>query len=842
MKQRVMFRGPAALMALILAIGGLLTSQAWAAEQKLSDLAYAGYHADAGAIVVDTSGAARLRVSFLTPTMARVQISPTGSFSTNPSPAVASVMPPLGNVSVLNDADMLVIKTDGLSLHVAKAHMRVDVYDGDDKKPLTLESPGDGTSWDTATGSLRESRILDDAEHIYGLGQDNANRGTLDRRGTARDMWTGQQIRSGNVTANYPVPFYLSTGPEGRGYGVFVDNVWHMQFDIGKAQKDRLTWTSPGGPLDYYVINGPSFKSVINQYTQLTGRPTMLPLYALGYWQSRCFFNNFADIQKTVDRLKAGGLPLDVLVIDSSWPKINVDFKWSTDFLSGRTAEQWIAGLHAGGARVMLSTKGPMIRTDSENYPDALSKGLFATDGHGKTMTTGYYGGELMDFTHPDMGAWLTMQLKPLSRQGIDAWWLDLIEPEGEPPQAVYFAGKSADIHNTFPLLNFRTYFDYCRTIDPNGRPVILGRAASAGTQRYSGIVWTGDVNSDWPTFQAHIPEAQNTGLSGLPYWTNDSGGFLSGFLRNDRYGAHAELYERWFEFTSFAPIMRAHKAGPSEPYEYGPVVEATAKKYLQLRYRLLPYIYNIAHEAATTGLPILRPLVLEYQNDPRSANARTEFMFGGDLLVAPVIWAGATARQVYFPPGRWISYDEGFETPGGVTIGVAAPHDRIPLFVRAGTILPTAPDMMYSGEKPWDPITIEVWPAGGSTGSLYQDDETTTAFTKGESTTTTFRCVEQAGKNVVFKIEPSNKKFGPKQWIARFHLTSLPTSVTLDGQPVLAASSESADAGWSFDAISYTLSVRLPGERTAHTLAITLDGSSHPRPEAPKVDAPELL
>jgi alpha-glucosidase (family GH31 glycosyl hydrolase) len=746
---------------------------------------------------------------------------------------VAIVMPPLDNAAVSSQGDTLVIKTAGLSLHVDKAHLRVDAYDGDDKKPLTLESPGDGTSWDTSTGTLRQSRILDDAEHIYGLGEDNANRGTLDRRGTVRDMWTGQQIRSGNVTANYPVPFYLSTGLDGRGYGCFVDNVWHMRFDLGKTQKDRLTWTSPGGPLDYYIINGPSFKSVINQYTQLTGRPTMLPLYAFGYWQSRCFFNNFADIKKTVDRLKSGGLPLDILVIDSNWPRVEVDFLWGSNFLSGRTAQEWIAGLHAGGARVMLSTKGPMIRKDAENYPQALSKGLFATEGRGNTLTTGYYHGDLMDFTHPDMESWLATQLKPLSQQGIDAWWLDLIEPENEPPQAVYHEGKSADIHNTFPLLNYRAYFDYCRSVDPNGRPVILGRAASAGTQRYSGIVWTGDINSDWPTFQAHIPEAQNTGLSGLPYWANDSGGFLSGFLNRDRYGAHAELYERWFEFTCFAPITRAHKSGPAEPYEYGPVVEATAKKYLQLRYRLLPYIYNIAHEAATTGLPMLRPLVLEYQNDPGSATAKTEFMFGGDLLVAPVIQAKATARQVYFPPGRWISYDEGIETPGGTNLDVAAPHDRIPLFVRAGTILPTAPDMMYSSEKPWDPITLDVWPEGESTGSLYQDDETTTAFTKGESTTTTFHCVEKPGKSVAFNIEPSNQQFGPKQWITKFHLTSVPAAVTLDGKPVSASADEAVNPGWAFDTASGTLTVRLPGEHAARALAITLDGSSHPRPAA---------
>ena len=242
----------------------------------------------------------------------------------------------------------------------------------------------------------------------------------------------------------------------------------------------------------------------------------------------------------------------------------------------------------------------------------------------------------------------------------------------------------------------------------------------------------------------------------------------------------------------------------------------------------------------ATTELPMLRPLVLGFQNDPGSATAKTEFMFGSDLLVAPVIWANTTARQVYFPPGRWISYDEGFEITGGVANGMAAPHDRIPFFVRAGTILPMAPDMMFTSEKQWDPITLEVWPEGESTSSLYQDGDNTTAFSKGEFTMTTFHCNEQAGKKVTFKIEPSNKQFGPEQWIARFHLTSVPTAVTLDGKKVSATSDKSVSTGWFFDAATYALTVRLPGEHSVRTLAITLDGSSHPRPAAPKVDIPE--
>jgi alpha-glucosidase (family GH31 glycosyl hydrolase) len=818
-----------------------LASRTIAAEEKLSDLAYKSYKLDQGAVVIDTSGTAKLRISFVSPSVARVQIAPVGEFVANPSPAVAGTPKVLADTRITDGSDMLVLHNAGLTLHIDKQHLRVDAYDGQDAKAVSLEA-ADGTSWDTANGRIRHSRVLDNAEHIYGLGQDNSNRGTLDRRGTIRDLWTGQQIRSGNVTANYPVPFYLSTGIENRGYGCFVDNVWRLRFDLGRTQKDRLTWTAPGGPIDYYLINGPSFKTVIDQYTQLTGRPTMLPLWALGYWQSKCFYTTFEEINRVVDRLKTDGLPLDIVVIDANWAKIQNDFIWTDSYAnSPKKPEEWLALFHQRGLKVIQSNCGPMIRPQAENYADGWGKGLFATDGDGKPVTCGYYKGNLLDFTNPDLAPWLWDQLRVLTRQGIDGSWLDLIEPEGEPPTTVYKMGKSADIHNSYALRVYRTYFDYYRSLRADSRPVILGRAASAGTQRFGGIVWSGDVYSDWPTFQAHIPEAQNSGLSGLPYWTNDSGGFMTGFLNNDRYGAHARLYERWFEFTCFAPITRAHKAGPSEPFQFGPEVEASAKKYLKLRYRLLPYIYNMMHECVTTGVPMLRPLVLEFQNDPGSATAKTQFMFGDDMLVAPVIWADATARQVYLPPGKWINFDEGFEMAGGTTLGVAAPHDRIPLFVRAGAILPTAPDMMYTGEKPWDPITLEVWPAGESTGTLFQDDGATTAFEHGDSTTTTFLCIERAGKSITFHVEPNNQKFGPKQWIAEFHLTSVPTSVALDGNSLANDVAGDAAAGWSWAADSNTLTVKFPGERTARSLEIALDGSSHPRPQAPEVDTPAL-
>jgi alpha-glucosidase (family GH31 glycosyl hydrolase) len=802
-----------------------------AAVERLSDFSCTGYRRIGSVVEVDTNGPARVLVSFRGPGIVRIRVSPTGLFPPNPSPAVVDQAWPAAALTVADRPDMLILRSGQLSLHIDKRHLRLDLYAADDRTLLRAEAPADGTTWDDTTGAISHTQALTDGERLYGLGQDNSNGGVLDRRGTVREMWTGQQIRSGNVTADYPVPFYLSTGIGGHGYGCFVDNVWHLRFDLGKSQSDRLTWTAPGGPIDYYLIDGPSFKTVIDRYTQLTGRPSMLPLWAFGYWQSKCVYWNFEDMLRAESRFQADGIPLDVLVIDNSWVGILMDYRWNERW---KDPDQQIAGFHSRGHRIILYSS-PMVRKDAVNYASAQTAGVLATDGDGHPVTCGYYDGDLLDITHPSFDAWLWPQLAKRRQEGVDGWFIDLIEPEGEPPQTVYYAGKSADIHNTYPLRTFRSFYDFQKSATPDSRPVLLGRAAGAGTQRYGSILWTGDTHSDWPTFRAHIPEAQNAGLSGLPWWTNDCGGFLSGFYKNDRYGAHARLYERWMEFTCFAPIARAHKAGPAEPFEYGPAVEATARKYLKLRYRLMPYLYTYAYAAHATGVPLLRPLVLEYQNDAAAGEAKDEYLFGPDLLVAPVLNEDVAARSVYLPAGRWIGLEDGCEYPGGGTVVVAAPQDRIPLFVRAGAILPMAPDMLHTGEKPWDPITLDVYPDGSSSASLYEDDGLTTAFERGAQTTTAFRCSESPRRSVTLTLLASNKQFAPKQWIARFHLTSGPASVTVDGRPL-------SRSEWQVDPASNVLTVPFPdAARLRHRVDVTLDGADRPRPAPPSVALPAL-
>ena len=617
-------------------------------------------------------------------------------------------------------------------------------------------------------------------EKLLGLGQDNHNGGRLDRRGVIRELWAGQQINSGNVTAEYPVPLLLSTGRNGHAYGLFLDNVHRQRFDLAKTRADQVRCDVDGGEVDLYVIDGPRLRDVIERYTGLTGRPSLPPLWALGYWQSKCTYWDWHALDEAYHQLHIRGFPVDVMVIDADWPEVITDYVWAKRWKDGVEPADKIADYARKGVKIVMSQSGPMVRQDSPTYPSGWAAGAFANDGHGNPVECGYYGGKLLDFTHPRLNDWLWPQTRKLVEQGIAGWWLDLTEPEGEPPQTHYYAGRPAEIHNQYSQMCTRSFEGVQLAVHPEQRPFILTRCGSAGLQRHHAAVWTGDIHSDYATLRAHPPEMLNSGLSGFCWWTCDSGGFLVGDYKDDRFGAHARLYERWMQFSAFSPITRAHKAGGvPEPYGLGPTTEQGTRHYLQQRYRLLPYIYSYAWEASRTGLPLVRPMPLEYPDAPARGD---QYLFGRELLVAPVLHEGQANRKVYFPPGQWIDWDYGYEYTGGRDWVMAAPQNRIPVAIRAGAIIPLAPDMQTTSEKPWDPITLEVYPHGKSSFTLYKDDGATFAYRKGKSTTTRIVCEESAGgvssagrRHLRLSIDESNKLFTPKRYVARFHLHQSP-------------------------------------------------------------------
>ncbi|HEY5078871.1 MAG TPA: TIM-barrel domain-containing protein [Opitutaceae bacterium] len=782
---------------------------------------------------VDGPDGVRLRVEALDPHVLRIWVKPSGEFTRKPSLAMA-LAPDMGSpVKVGQGTTDVMVDTGALTASVSRATLAFSVASDKGGPALldhTLVSVASNGSW-----SLSES--LGPSEHLLGLGQDNHNHGRLDRRGVLRDLWAGQQIDSGNVTAQYPVPFLLSTGRDGHAYGIFFDNVHRLRFDLGKSRADQLRVDSDGGEIDFYVIDGPHLADVIERYTALTGRPSLPPLWALGYWQSKCTYYDWNALDEAYRQLTARGYPVDVMVIDADWPEVITDYVWAKRWLDtghGMTPAEKIADYAKKGVRIVVSQSGPMIQQASPTFASGWAAGVFATDFNGNPVECGYYGGKLLDFTSPKMNDWLWPQTRKLNEQGVSGWWLDLDEPEGEPPQTHYFAGRPAEIHNEYSLLCALSFEGVQLAVHPEQRPFILTRAGPAGLQSHHAAVWTGDIYSDYATLRAHPPEMLNSGLSGLTYWTCDTGGFLTGYYKDDQMGAHARLYERWMQFSAFSPITRAHKAGGApEPYAFGLATEQGTKHYLKQRYRLLPYIYSCAWEASRTGLPIVRPLALEFPDDPAAAAVPgDEYMFGGEFLVAPVLFEGQSRRSVYFPRGTWVDWDTGVDYAGGREWVVAAPQNRIPVAVRAGAIIPMAPDMRNTGEKPWDPLTLEVFPSGKSSYKLYRDDGRTFAYQSGDFTVTRFDCDASQDTAIRLTVAESNKLYTPSRYLARLHLRRTPAGVDLDGARL-------DIKVWAWDAEARVLTVGFAaGTSTTHALDVSLDPVALPARPAPELTA----
>lgn len=701
------------------------------------------------------------------------------------------------------------------SVRIRKNGIKISLVSADDK---TVICDGNEIGKNDDASIFMENLIADN-EHFYGLGEDNdVFRGSLDRRGSTRDMITGQKINSGHVTADIPVTFYMSTGSS-MPYGIFTDNSYPMSYDMGHYNTVRTATRicrqyALGGDMIFYYFTGENFSDILNEYTNLTGKPPMPPLWTLGYTQSRCSYWNWEQIDELVSKLREHRFPLDCLVFDYDWPDKLNNYKWNKRW-KGISSEK-IAEYRAQGLHFMASNSGPMLKKDSDTYLPALKEGILAKDTDGNLITCGHFGGDLIDFTNPKTKEWLRPQLERILDDGIEAWWLDLTEPEGDPENTAYYGGERNKIHNIFSLLNTKTYTEITREHLPEMRPFVLTRTGTAGIQKYCTAIWSGDVYSDYETFTAHIPEALNTGMSGIPLWTSDAGGFISStsnaedtrHLYCNDVSRHANLYERWVQFAAFCPMMRVHHAGESAPYMFNDVITDSVAHYVRLRYRLLPYIYSYAYKTHLTGESIMRPLVFEYPHDENVFDLKDEFLFGSELLVAPVHEEEQCRRQVYLPNGKWYDYDYGYEYDGGRSYDIYAPQNRIPVFVKAGAIIPMTRQIYNTSELDNSVIYAEIYPCGKSSFTLYSDDGRTNAYENGKFTLTEIFCNES--DKTIITAAASNELFSAKRINLKIHVNAVPNSIKAGGENAERYRNlgelEAAANGWFYDDFSRLL------------------------------------
>ncbi|MCD6290639.1 MAG: DUF4968 domain-containing protein [Anaerolineae bacterium] len=744
-----------------------------------------------------------VRIYVLAPDLIRVRATPGADFGPDESWAVIRHDWPATPVSIGETNRTIILSTGKLRLEIGKQPLRLRFYDARGEL-LAADETRRGMGWQDGA-PIAYFTLLDD-EHILGLGE---KVGPLDKRGHKWEMWN-TDAHPRHLPTTDPLyesfPFYLGLRP-GLGYARFFDNTWRSHFDVGYSEPDVLRYDAAGGELNYYFIYGPTPATILSRYTELTGRMPLPPRWALGHQQCRWSYYPESRVREIAEGLRSRKLPTDVIYLDIDYMDGYRVFTWDKERFPDPA--QLAADLREQGFR-LVTIIDPGVKVD-EKYPvykEGVEKGYFCRKPDGKLFVGPVWPGDAVfpDFTHPDVRRWWGDLHRALTDVGIAGVWDDMNEPSvfggvnwTMDEDVVHYDNghetSHSKSHNVYGLLMARATREGLERLRPNERPFILTRAAYAGVQRYA-AVWMGDNSSWWEHLWLAMPMCMSVGLAGQPFVGVDIGGFSD--------DCTPELYARWIQLGIFTPLARTHSAldtRDQEPWAFGPEVERIARKYLELRYRLLPYTYTLFWEASQTGAPIMRPLAYAYPDDPVTYELSDEFLWGDAFLVAPVYQEKARHRAIYLPSGRWIDYWTGEVHDGPTWIVRKAPLDTLPLYVQAGSIIPTGPVMQYTDEKPLDPLTLDVY--GGAAGRfvLYEDDGLTMAYRDGMWATVEIT-YEEGDKSAVLTIGERRGKYAPPQRriIVRLHgWTAEPASVTLDGQ-LVEATCDAAAGIVSFD------------------------------------------
>lgn len=500
-----------------------------------------------------------------------------------------------------------------------------------------------------------------------------------------------------------------------------------------RAANDLTTLRSPNArAIDYIIFAGPTSDDVIRRYRELTGPAPLMPIWAYGYIHCRERFHTQEELLDTAKEFRKRGFPMDVMVQDwqywgrYGWNAMRFDEKDYPD------PAGMVNDLHAMHAKLMVSVWS-RVDPASEIGKEFTAKSYFIP------------GTSWVDFFNPKAAAlyWKDFSARMLSL-GIDAWWQDATEPENDDLHGRMVTGGTGDaVRLLYPFFVNKTIYEGQRKDAPEKRVFILTRSAFSGQQRFASATWSGDIGNDWDTLKRQIPAGLNFSASGLPYWTTDTGGFFRPGPGQFTDPAYQERFLRWLQFSTFTPLMRVHGYQTNtEFWRYGHEVEEVSRKYLDLRYRLLPYIYSEAAQVTMHGSTLMRPLVMDFPDDPKALGQTYEYMFGRSFLVAPVLASDARQWEVYLPRNRhgWIDFWSGEHLEGGKAISAKAPLDRMPLFVPSGSIVPMAAPAQYAGETANDPFEIRVYPGGDASFVLYEDEGTNYNYEKGASSTIAFR------------------------------------------------------------------------------------------------------
>ncbi|HZJ44241.1 MAG TPA: TIM-barrel domain-containing protein, partial [Pyrinomonadaceae bacterium] len=602
----------------------------------------------------------------------------------------------------------------GVPIRLSQANTNISI-------PFLLSSKGYGILWNNASltdfnpadqsiaidPSTGKGKFTTGAKGVYGfvLTSDNKDRLQLSVNEQPvidlQNAWTPTSA-SGVITLEANKEYEVSAHG-GKG---------GVQLAVRPPQTSTTFRSEVGQAVDYYFFYSPKLNHVISDYRRLTGAAPLFPKWAYGYWQCRERYHSQQEILDTAAEFRKRKIPVDVLVQDwLYWGKYGWNaFKFDEEHYP--RPKEMLDQLHAYDLHMLISVWSK-FGENTDVYKRMRAKSLLIP------------GDSWMDFFNPQARTAFWSELKNgIFQNGMDGWWMDASEPEYDAlKDKQIFLGDGNSVRNAYPLYVTQAMYEGQRATTDRKRVVILTRSAFAGQQRYGAASWSGDISANWITLRRQIPAGLSFAMSGIPYWTTDVGGF---FRPKDQYTSEAyhELLVRWFEYGAFCPIFRVHGyQSRAEIWNYGPQVEDILRRYDDLRYRLLPYIYSAAWGVTKNGETLMRSLPLEFPSDAGARGVSDQFMFGPALLVSPVTSEGAKERSLYVPAGNdWIDFWTGKRVRGGQSINADAPIDRIPIYAKAGSIIPFGPYSESASSKP-DPIELRIYSGTSASFTLYEDE-----------------------------------------------------------------------------------------------------------------------
>lgn len=680
-----------------------------------------------------TDGYAKVEVRVVSDEIIRVRMAPRGEFLQEFSYAVNFSGQKPVQFSLNEDNETFRVQTSAVACIIRKDDFLIAFEDlqgkmiHEDIQPMHWEDNADfGGYYVYATKKYQPG------EAFFGLGDKSSELNLLGKRFV---NWNtdAYSFGKGEQSLYRTIPFYTGIN-EGTAYGIFFDNTFKSHFDFAQEESDKVSFWADGGELQYYYIHGPHIMDVVKRYHTLTGTHQMPPKWSLGFHQCRWSYFPESRVMDIARNFRERKIPCDAIYLDIDYMDGYRCFTWNKNYFPDPA--RMIGGLAEEGFKTVVIID-PGIRVD-ENYSvfrEGREKNYFCRRCDDYFMEGHVWPGlcQFPDFTNPKVRNWWGGLFRDLVDKGVAGVWNDMNEPAvfgaGTFPDDVRhnfdgYHGSHRKAHNVYGMQMVRATYKGLKKLQKNKRPFTITRAGYSGVQRYASV-WTGDNIASWEHLKIGLVQLQRLSMSGISFCGTDIGGFSG--------SPDGELFTRWIQMGVFSPFMRAHSAGDTperEPWSFGPEYEAINRKFIELRYRLMPYIYSAFWEQHRHNFPILRPLVIHEQGNVLTHSIEDTFTFGDKILVSPVTDPGAVSKKVYLPAGKWYDYWNHELLEGGQEHTIDAPVDSMPLLVKAGSVIPESPLMQYIGEFEPDELMFQVYYSDYEVNSFcYEDHDDTFAF-----------------------------------------------------------------------------------------------------------------